>query len=261
VQGTTRPAKDPAVHDTLGFVHRFSRINISCNQILQQWGKSADKQKTLPTIQGNSRDDVTGFKYACKNYVYGCAFAHGFRVEVSRHEEICPIMSRAIFDSLAQKEAAKIFQCAREGCSRSFETVGKRNRHVKDMHIWPQPCPKGCESTFNNRTDYNKHMDTHSDYKPSKCLVPDCESVTIFQSSKQYRKHVKNVHKLHRHEIDQFMPYKKKKKKKFVPTLCQVEDCSSTATWIAPNRYKAHLRVYHVMDEDGIQFYLAAAGC
>jgi hypothetical protein len=262
VQGNLVPTKGTEVCDTLAFVQQFSTINISRNQLLAQWGKehrAADVNKTLSRIQGNSRDNVTSFIYACKNHAFGCTFGHSFRVEISRHEETCPITSVAIFEDLAQKEAVKTFICTEENCSKSFNSVGKRNRHVKDMHGWPKPCPKGCEGSFPTRDLLNKHMEVHSDFKPSKCLVPGCTSQTVFQRASMYRRHIGKVHKIHGKAVDPLMPYKKKEK--FVPTKCQVEGCTSEAVWRLPNRYKGHLTNVHEMDEDEVDFYVSLGGC
>jgi hypothetical protein len=262
VQGTNMPTDQSDLHDTLGFVRRFSTINISHNQILSAWGnavRDTTKQATLSRLEGNSRDNVTSFIYACKNHVYGCTFGHGFRVEVNRREEVCHITSRAIFENLARKEAAKAFACTEEGCLKRFDTVGKRNRHVKDLHGWPKPCPKECKGSFGTRSQFNAHMDTHGPFTPTRCLVLGCTCEKVFARPNRYRAHIQKVHKLFGNGIDPYMPYKKRAK--FVPTPCQVEGCTSKAVFGAPNRYKHHLSNNHKTDEEEMELYLDGAGC
>jgi hypothetical protein len=97
-------------------------------------------------------------------------------------------------------------------------------------------------------------METQSDFKASKWLVPGCTSDTIFNKATMYRAHIRKVHKIFGKDIDPHMPYKKKDK--FVPTKCRVDGCASRATFSLPNRYKAHLRDYYEMEEDEIEFYV-----
>jgi hypothetical protein len=236
-QGLGSPIQGPEWGDTLGFVRLFSTINITCNQGLQQSGPSkkniAQKEKILSVLQGNSRDDVTSFIYACKNHVHGCTYTHGYRVEISAHELTCPVTSQSAFEDLAKKEAAKTFACTEQGCSKMFDTVGKRNRHVKDLHGWPKPCPKGCKiDALPTRHAMVKHMESHSKFSPSKCLVPGCTSKTVFQRAQVYRYHIKMVHKMTGKAVDPYMPYPKKAK--FTPTKCKVEGCISQATFTLP---------------------------
>jgi hypothetical protein len=257
VQGLASPAGGVETCDSMSFLRRFSTINISCNQTLAGWGKKTAlaKEKTLALLEGNSRDKVTSFVYACKNYVHGCTFANAFKVEVNRRVQACIIASSEVFDELAQKEAAKTFECTQGGCSKSFDTVGKRNSHVKERHEYPKPCPKGCDGKFNNRAVYLRHMESHSDYKPTTCLIPNCTSTTTFERAKIYRKHVQDVHGIRGKKIDEYMPYKKKAK--FEPRQCGVEGCSSRATFKLPNRYKTHFGEQHDMEGEGIDFYLS----
>jgi hypothetical protein len=102
---------------------------------------------------------------------------------------------------------------------------------------------------------YLRHMESHSDSKPTTCLVPDCTSTNTFERAKIYRKHVQDVHGIRGKKIDEYMPYKKKAK--FEPRQCGVEGCSSRATFKLPNRYKTHFGEQHDMEGEGIDFYLS----
>ena len=195
---------------------------------------------------------MTSFIYACKNQVHGCTYGNGFRVEVARHEWTWPIVSKEVVEDHTQKNAAKTFGCTEEGCTKSFDSVGKRNRHVKDMHEWPKPCPKGCEEDgealmFDKRHALNRHMETHSDFTPTKCLVSDCTSENVFTRAKMYRGHIQKVHHITGKAIDQYVPYTKKAK--WEPMTCRIPDCTSQATFTLPGRYKTHLRDWHGMDD------------
>jgi len=255
VQGIASPPDEVLTSDTLGFVRRFSAINISCNQTLVGWGKtaSAARVKTLLLIEGNSRDKVTSFIYACQNQVHGCSYVNGNRVEIYRHEQVCTITSREIFNALAQKEAGKRFKCTVGECTKGFDTIGKLNSHVKELHEYPKSCHKGCDpqTLYNTRNEYLRHLETHSQFTPTSCLVPGCTSTTVFERAQMYRKHVRKSHEIQGKAIDQYMPYEKKAK--FTPTQCRVPLCSSKATFKLPNQYKAHLREKHSMGEDEIQ--------
>ncbi|UPX16703.1 uncharacterized protein EKO05_0007091 [Ascochyta rabiei] len=253
VQGLASSASEFGESDTLGIVRQLSAINISCNQILSGWGKTVAlaKERTLSLIEGNSRDKVTSYVYACTNQLYGCSYGNVLRIEVSRHEQVCPITSAAAYDELVQKEATKTFKCTTGDCTKSFDTVGKLNSHVKEIHQYPRPCAKGCDGMFASRQEYNMHMESHSSFTPTQCLVPDCKNTNTYKRAQIYRKHVRNAHNIHGKDIDQHMPYKKKAN--FEPTQCGVGGCPSRATFKLPNQYKAHLREKHLMAEDEIE--------
>jgi uncharacterized C2H2 Zn-finger protein len=176
---------------TLSFVQYYSTINFSCNQTLQQWGAAeriiAAKAKTLSCLQGNSRNDVTSFLYACMNHAVGCSYRQGCRVQILKHERTCRAASPAIF---------KEFRCTGEDCSRSFDTVGQRTRHVRDAHNWPKTCVKReCKDIILRSPDaVVRHREVHSRFESLTCPEPACKSKTIFRCAKNYRAHSRRVH-------------------------------------------------------------------
>ena len=80
--------------------------------------------------------------------------------------------------------------------SSTFPTVGRRNGHVKEVHGFPKGCPKGCEGLFETRQALVRHIETHSDFKPTRYLVLECTCDNVFERAVMYRNHVKKVHKI-----------------------------------------------------------------
>ncbi|KAF4631385.1 hypothetical protein G7Y89_g6747 [Cudoniella acicularis] len=82
------PVSDAASsYSQLDFLKRFSTINISNNQSLMR--RERQNQEVLARITGNSRDELTFFKYACKNASLGCVYENKSRWNVSSHESTC----------------------------------------------------------------------------------------------------------------------------------------------------------------------------
>lgn len=246
--------------DTLSFVLKYSTINISCNQSLVAWGKTAGSQRerALANLEGNSRDKVTSFLYPCRNSVFGCNYSNAFRVALVEHEQSCELTSKEALVRRTAEAESKQFKCTRGDCTRSYDEERLLKRHIKEIHDYvPSPCPKGCDPKvlYATRHALQKHLENHSQFTPTACRVEGCTEPTIFQRSKICRKHIQRTHGIKGKDIDKYMPYTKEK---FQPTQCRYSGCQSKATFSLPNQYRQHLRDKHGISEQDMAEYVSA---
>jgi hypothetical protein len=95
--------------DGLDFVRRFSRINVTTNQVLAQFGNHAVKDALITTVySGNSRDPVSLWKYSCMNATFGCSYEHSFYAHLLEHEHHCKIISAEAFAELNEVKALEM---------------------------------------------------------------------------------------------------------------------------------------------------------
>jgi hypothetical protein len=243
--------------DGVDFVRHFSKINVSTNQVLAQFGNHAEKAAlTASAYTGGSRDPVTLWIFSCKNATFGCLYHNHFYSQVLEHQRTCKIISAEAFAALNE---VKAFPCDRDGCDKSFESKGRLNNHVADMRDWePRACKKpGCDPSFvfQSRREFAKHGErAHSPYTPT-CQYPGCTCQIKFASSKTYRAHLGSVHSLNdRKEKDKYMPGKKPT---FVPLKCRLPSCTSTQTFAQRSTLRTHLASKHNYTDEEIESYMA----
>lgn len=237
-------------------VRHFSKINITTNQILAQWGHHDQKAAlTASVYSGHSRDPVTLWVYSCENAKFGCPYKHSFYSAVLEHQPLCKITSVEKFAELNQ---VKAFPCDRDGCTSSFESARRLKGHITEIHDWkPRACKKAsCDPNvvIQTRKEYSKHVkDVHSPYQPTKCQYPGCTSDVKFGSSKTYRSHLGSHGVNDRKEKDKYMPGKKAA---FVHQKCRLSGCSTTQIFTQPSRLREHLADKHGYTEDEIEDYM-----
>jgi hypothetical protein len=115
-------------------VRHFSKINITINQMLSQWGHHTEKAALTATVySGHSLDPVVLWVYHCENSNFGCPYKHSFFSAVLEHQTLCKITSA---ESFAELNKIKPFPCDREGCTQSFESESRLTGHIKEIHDW-----------------------------------------------------------------------------------------------------------------------------
>jgi hypothetical protein len=237
------------------FLRRFSSINVTCNQSLVPGGSNRYRHR-IELYKGTSRDEPTFFEYQCVNAVFRCPYKASLRVYLYEHETTCKYTSIEAADKLHEK---KNFVCTREGCESSFDTKGKLNLHVKEMHDWqPVSCQKeGCDPNivYTTRRQHQMHVEKmHTAFKPTRCLFPGCTSNTTFQRSPVYRHHLQTVHKVFGKDKEQYLPMAKKIP--FTARRCPVKGCQYKQTFAQPGRLRTHLNDVHDLDNDTIDEYV-----
>ena len=243
--------------DGLDFVRRFSKINVSTNQVLGGFSKQAAKAALLASVySGNSRDQVSMWQFSCKNVTSGCSYQHPFYSQVLAHQRTCKIIST---EALAGLNEVKAFPCDRDGCGKSFNTNARRNNHIAELHDWkPRACNKdGCDPSyvFQSRAEHSRHVEhVHSPYAPTKCQYPGCTSQASFATSKTYRGHLLRVHGLtDRKEKDRYMPGKKPS---FVRQKCRLPGCTCKTEFTQAGRLRAHLVLKHGYINEAVESYM-----
>lgn len=158
-----------------------------------------DRASKIADISGNSRDAPTSFETKCQNSGEGCIYKSGSVQLLQVHESTCKV-------GQPLKEYA--FPCDIEGCSSGFGTQKRLDAHRKEYHDWiPRECPRcNLSTTFDTSLEYRKHIrDAHSGFCPTACLFPHCQPKTTFQLSKVYLHHLTKVHRLVGKERDAFL--------------------------------------------------------
>jgi hypothetical protein len=100
---------------------------------------------------------------------------------------------------------------------------------------------------------YKKHMEEHAEFQPTKCLVQDCSSETVFQRPNIYRHHLLTVHNITgRHEKGKLMPGYKPA---YTPRECPVEGCTVRPSKLSlkPEKLDEHLQAKQYLDDDAIE--------
>jgi hypothetical protein len=97
---------------------------------------------------------------------------------------------------------------------------------------------------------YKQHME-HAEFQPTKYLVQDYPSETVFQRPKIYCHHLLTAHNItDRYEKDKLTP---KYKLAYTPRKCLVEGCKSKQTWLRPGKLREHLQAKHHLDDEAIE--------
>ncbi|KAH7412525.1 hypothetical protein BKA64DRAFT_770267 [Cadophora sp. MPI-SDFR-AT-0126] len=256
VSQTTQTSSPELLIDGVDFVRYFSKINMSNNQVLAQFGHHEAKAALIASnYAGYSKDPVALWIFSCENAMFGCQYKNSLYAQVLEHQRTCKFTSAEAYNESIK---VKAFPCDREGCGKSFDSKGRLTNHINEVHDWKKRgCDKdGCDPKvlFETRKEFLKHGQTaHSPYTPSRCLFPGCPSTIEFKSSKTYRSHLSTHGITDRKEKDKYMPGKKAA---FVPQLCRVPKCTSTMTFAQPNRLRTHLADKHGFTEDEIEDYL-----
>lgn len=163
--------------DGVDFVRRFSKINVSTNQVLAMWGQAERKANLIASVySGNSRDQVSLWQFSYDNVKFGCPYQNSLKSAVLEHERSCKIISHEAFAKLNE---VKKFSC--DGCERSYDTKYLLDKHKTEIHNWkPRACKKdGCDPNivFQVRHEYTKHVEKcHPTWTPAKCQYPGCTS-------------------------------------------------------------------------------------
>jgi hypothetical protein len=244
--------------DGLDFVRRFSKINVSTNQVLGGFSKQAAKDALLASVySGNSRDQVSMRQFSCQNVSFGCSYHHSFYSKVLAHQRTCKVIST---EALARLNEVKAFPCDRGGCGQSFSTNARRNNHIAELHDWkPRACNKdGYDPSyvFQSIAGHSRHVEhVHSPYAPTKCQYPGCTSQASFATSKTYRGHLLRVHGLtdrkerqvHAREEAEFCAPEVSAGRLYLQDRIysgkQTESASSSQAWL----HKRGCRILHVL--------------
>lgn len=236
------------------FVRYFSTINITTNQsVVGRAGTKAHRKKSTIPYEGGSRDEPSGFQISCSNAIFGCSYRSSAREAIKEHEIICKITSvEAGRIKFERSETQKPYQCDKEGCSKSYDTLRKLNWHVKQDHdYWePRACTKrGCNSTVIFQTKYRlaAHMRVHSESKATKCTFPRCTSNTVFPHRTQYRRHLTRVHKVVGAAADAYM---QPRYRPYTAQRCPVPNCKSKSIHKSKKAMTKHLTETHLLDKD-----------
>jgi len=169
------------------FVDFFSKINIVRNSALVAGVKLPEKLvEKVP--MGNTRDYPT-------LYLFKCSLCNSYKCTsqalLEMHELTCKPRERP----------ATPFQCCHEGCGKSFESEKGLQTHVSRYHNWPaRTCATlDCsDKVFTNMRAWAHHLSTkHNPLEtPTRCAVPECKSVIIWETNHSYTAHLRNTHKL-----------------------------------------------------------------
>ncbi|KAL8786248.1 MAG: hypothetical protein Q9195_008304 [Heterodermia aff. obscurata] len=183
------------------FINRYASINIVRNE------RQACKDPTAARLAkdvyyGGSKESPTFFAIECPNRHKGCLYTATLPRLIKIHLVACDDPKNT-----PRSLVEKTHVC--EHCGNRQKTIYLLRRHIKDYHEWiPSPCkepgPNCDDRIFQTGSAYKVHWASHhptpaalaalANYQPQRCLVPDCESETIFPSLKSYRAHLRVTH-------------------------------------------------------------------
>jgi hypothetical protein len=160
-------------------------------------------------------------------------------------------------------ERGQGFPCDRDDCKNSFDTKSRLNDHIAEVHDWEaRGCDKdGCNPShvFQSRSEYSKHIaKDHSSWEKTTSQYPGCKSQVSFASSKTYRSHLQDVHRLtDRKEKDKYIPGKKPA---FVRQTCRLADCASKENFTQASKLRDHLVLKHGYTVEAVESYMSLSG-